>query len=53
MAAKKIDSVAAEALERPVSKSLQRGEDSQFDQVVSLCVCTGYFGCYKNRTLKL
>ena len=34
-AEKKINAVMAEALDKPLSKSLQRGEDAQFDQVLS------------------
>uniref|UniRef100_A0A4W3ID33 Furry homolog, like n=1 Tax=Callorhinchus milii TaxID=7868 RepID=A0A4W3ID33_CALMI len=34
-AEKKIEVVMAEPLEKPLSRSLQRGEDSQFDQVIS------------------
>uniref|UniRef100_A0A1B6DZ54 Protein furry n=1 Tax=Clastoptera arizonana TaxID=38151 RepID=A0A1B6DZ54_9HEMI len=34
-AEKKIDSVLAEPQEKPLSKVLQRGEDSQFDQLLS------------------
>jgi hypothetical protein len=32
---KKINVVMSEPLERPLSKSLQRGEDPQFDQLLS------------------
>ncbi|KAF0292915.1 Protein furry [Amphibalanus amphitrite] len=34
-AERKIESVMMEPLERPLSKSLQRGEDAQFDQMLS------------------
>ena len=34
-AEKKINAVMSEPLERPLSKSLQRGEDLQFDQLLS------------------
>ncbi|XP_032237485.2 protein furry homolog isoform X2 [Nematostella vectensis] len=34
-AEKKIETVLAEPLERPLSKSLQRGEDPQFDQLLN------------------
>ncbi len=32
---KKISAVMAEPIERPLAKSLQRGEDAQFDQLLS------------------
>ena len=32
---KKIQAIMAEGLEKPLQKSLQRGEDSQFDQLLS------------------
>ncbi|KAJ4918171.1 hypothetical protein JOQ06_021402, partial [Pogonophryne albipinna] len=35
LAEKKIDMVMAEPLEKPLSRSLQRGEDAQFDQLIS------------------
>uniref|UniRef100_A0AAX7UIA1 Furry homolog, like n=1 Tax=Astatotilapia calliptera TaxID=8154 RepID=A0AAX7UIA1_ASTCA len=35
LAEKKIEMVMAEPLEKPLSRSLQRGEDSQFDQLIS------------------
>ncbi|KAJ8277121.1 hypothetical protein GJAV_G00071690 [Gymnothorax javanicus] len=35
LAEKKIDVVMAEPLEKPLSRSLQRGEDAQFDQLIS------------------
>ncbi|TRY82982.1 hypothetical protein DNTS_026632 [Danionella cerebrum] len=35
LAEKKIEVVMAEPLEKPLSRSLQRGEDSQFDQLIS------------------
>ncbi|XP_064419085.1 protein furry homolog-like isoform X3 [Latimeria chalumnae] len=34
-AEKKIEVVMAESLEKPLSRSLQRGEDAQFDQLIS------------------
>ena len=34
-AEKKITAIMAEPIERPLSKSLQRGEDAQFDQLLS------------------
>uniref|UniRef100_A0A8C5NAA8 Furry homolog, like n=1 Tax=Gouania willdenowi TaxID=441366 RepID=A0A8C5NAA8_GOUWI len=35
LAEKKIETVMAEPLEKPLSRSLQRGEDAQFDQLIS------------------
>ncbi|XP_075943438.1 protein furry homolog-like isoform X6 [Anarhichas minor] len=35
LAEKKIEMVMAEPLEKPLSRSLQRGEDAQFDQLIS------------------
>ncbi|KAJ7986513.1 hypothetical protein DPEC_G00340650 [Dallia pectoralis] len=35
LAEKKIEVVMAEPLEKPLSRSLQRGEDAQFDQLIS------------------
>ncbi|XP_077964900.1 protein furry homolog-like isoform X6 [Gasterosteus aculeatus] len=35
LAEKKIEMVMAEPLEKPLSRSLQRGEDGQFDQLIS------------------
>ncbi|XP_058853378.1 protein furry homolog-like isoform X4 [Acipenser ruthenus] len=35
LAEKKIEVVMAEPLEKPLSRSLQRGEDTQFDQLIS------------------
>ncbi|XP_048776244.2 protein furry homolog-like isoform X2 [Ostrea edulis] len=34
LAEKKVEQVVAEPLEKPLAKSLQRGEDSQFDQIL-------------------
>ena len=34
-AEKKISTIMSEPIERPLSKSLQRGEDPQFDQLLS------------------
>ncbi|XP_041356858.1 protein furry-like isoform X3 [Gigantopelta aegis] len=39
MAERKIELVLAEPLEKPLAKSLQRGEDSQFDQILNSLGC--------------
>lgn len=44
-AEKKIETVMAEPLEKPLSKTLQRGEDAQFDQLLSV------FGCVAEHCL--
>lgn len=44
-AEKKIEAVMAEPLEKPLSKTLQRGEDAQFDQLLSV------FGCVAEHCL--
>ncbi|XP_021378295.1 protein furry-like isoform X2 [Mizuhopecten yessoensis] len=45
MAEKKVEQVLAEPLEKPLSKSLQRGEDAQFDQLLNS------FGCLAEQCL--
>ncbi|XP_078324713.1 protein furry-like isoform X3 [Crassostrea virginica] len=39
IAEKKVEQVVAEPLEKPLAKSLQRGEDSQFDQILTALGC--------------
>lgn len=45
IAEKKVEQVVAEPLEKPLAKSLQRGEDSQFDQIL------GALGCVAEQSL--
>ncbi|XP_061189012.1 protein furry-like [Saccostrea echinata] len=45
IAEKKVEQVVAEPLEKPLAKSLQRGEDTQFDQIL------GALGCVAEQSL--